>query len=101
MTIRDVEPPLRKRYIMTKYGSDIERITRKVFNTWVRETLPLMMEIVKNEELGFLEAKTLLDTIMLETIRGMIEQHRSAENKATETYYTERWGDEDGGSSDS
>lgn len=89
MKVNDVEPELRKRYILRKYGGDIERIALKVFRTWTEEAIPLLLDITKNEELDYLETWLLIDTVLLETIQKMIEKHRYAENKAYEGVYLE------------
>ena len=93
MKVNDVEPELRKRYLLQKYGADIERIASKVFVTWTKEAIPLLLEITRNEELDYLETWLLIDTVLLETIQKMIGKHRYAENKAYESIYLEGEGD--------
>jgi len=94
--VNEIEPELRKRYLLQKYRNDIDRIAMKVFDTWTKEAMPLLITIVKDEELDYLEAWLLIDTILLETVKTMLETHRRAENRAYEEVYLESGGDESG-----
>ncbi|NPA98184.1 MAG: hypothetical protein GXO43_02285 [Crenarchaeota archaeon] len=78
------EREITKEEILRKYKKEIMELTDNVFRAWTALSIPLVLKITKEEGLTYLEAEAILDTLMVETIRDLVDRHRTGEKRRDE-----------------